>query len=143
MGMFFLKLMPEVKVNVRVIRKQYVTLCNDLVTYLTLKNTKHTKFGIPTHKILGLCSRNNISRTEVRGQSHSGLKTSSNTLQPQDVSTHRIWELCLKKYKRYAPDTIFLELKAEVKAKDTVPPLPPISLNYKSNMGFLPQIIYS
>ena len=32
MGMIFLELMPEVKFNVTVIRKQYATLRNDLET---------------------------------------------------------------------------------------------------------------
>ena len=38
----------------------------------------------------------------------------------QDASTHQIWNSYLKEYKRYAPDTIILKTRSEVKVKVTV-----------------------
>ena len=60
-----------------------------------------------------------ISRTEARGQGHSDSKKVCDTLQPQDVFTHYIWDSYLKLYRRYAPDMIFLELRSEVKVTVT------------------------
>ena len=37
-----------------------------------------------------------ISRTEARGQSHSDSKTVCDTPQPEDVSTHQMWNSYLK-----------------------------------------------
>ena len=37
----------------------------------------------------------------------------------QDVSTHQIWNSYLKEYKRYAPDTIILKTRSEVKVTVT------------------------
>ena len=42
------------------------------------------------------------------------------TLSSQDASTHQIWDSYLKQYKRYAPDTIILKTRSEVKVKVTV-----------------------
>ena len=36
----------------------------------------------------------------------------------QDVSTNQIWNSSLKEYKRYAPDTIILKTRSEVKVSD-------------------------
>ena len=36
-------------------------------------------------------------------------------MEPQNVSTLQIWDFHLKQYSRYAKDTIFLELRPEVK----------------------------
>ena len=37
----------------------------------------------------------------------------------QDASTHQIWNSLLKEYKRYAPDTIILKTRSEVKVTVT------------------------
>ena len=42
------------------------------------------------------------------------------TSSSQDASTHQIWDSYLKLYKRYAPDTIILKTRSEVKVKVTV-----------------------
>ena len=47
------------------------------------------------------------------GQGHSNPETKHQTLQPQDVSTYQIWESYIQV--GYGPDTIFLELRQEVK----------------------------
>ena len=75
----------------------------------------HTKYGIPTSNML----RTQFSRTNARGQGHSDPKTVHNTLQPQGVSTHEIWDSYLKQYRRCAPDTIFLEPRPGVKVTVT------------------------
>ena len=36
----------------------------------------------------------------------------------QDASTHQIWNSYLKEYNRYAPDTIILKTRSEVKVSD-------------------------
>ena len=38
----------------------------------------------------------------------------------QDASTQQIWNSYLKEYKRYAPDTIILKTRSEVKVNGTV-----------------------
>ena len=42
------------------------------------------------------------------------------TSSSQDASTHQIWDSYLKQYKSYAPDTIILKTRSEVKVKITV-----------------------
>ena len=42
------------------------------------------------------------------------------TTPSQDASTHQIWNSYLKNYKRYAPDTIIIKTRSEVKVKFTV-----------------------
>ena len=37
----------------------------------------------------------------------------------QDAFTHQIWDSYLKKYKRYAPDTIIIKTRSEVKVTVT------------------------
>ena len=54
----------------------------------------------------------------------------------QDVSTHQIWNSKLKEYKRYAPDTIILKTRSEVKVTVTqnwhvTPPHPKMHLHTK------------
>ena len=41
------------------------------------------------------------------------------TMPSQDASTHQIWNSYLKEYKRYAPDTIILQTRSEVKVTVT------------------------
>ena len=41
------------------------------------------------------------------------------TLLSQDASTHQIWNSSLKEYKRYAPGTIILKTRSEVKVTVT------------------------
>ena len=43
-----------------------------------------------------------------------------NTSSSQDASTHQIWNSYLKKYKRYAPDTIILKTRSEIKVTVTL-----------------------
>ena len=38
----------------------------------------------------------------------------------RDAFTHHIWNSYLKEYKRYAPDTIILKTRSDVKVKVTV-----------------------
>ena len=42
------------------------------------------------------------------------------TLSSQDASTYQIWDPYLKLYRRYAPDTIILKARSDVKVKATV-----------------------
>ena len=42
-----------------------------------------------------------------------------NTPSSQDASTHQIWDFYLKLYKRYAPDTIIIKTRSEVKGTVT------------------------
>ena len=44
----------------------------------------------------------------------------SDTLPFQEAYTHQIWNAYLKEHKRYAPDTIILKTRSEIKVKVTV-----------------------
>ena len=48
-------------------------------------------------------------------QGHSDLKIVCDTPPSKDANTHQIWNSYLKEYKRYAPDTIILKTRSEVK----------------------------
>ena len=101
--LIILKTRSEVKGTVT--RKWYMTLCHPNMHL-------HTTFGIPISKNIGICIRlNAVSRNYVRGQvqGHSDPIMLCDTSTSQDASTHQIWNLYLKWYKRYAPDTIILK----------------------------------
>ena len=53
------------------------------------------------------------------GQGHSDPKMVSDTSPSQDAYTHQIWNSYLKEYKRYAPNTIILKTRSEVKVTVT------------------------
>ena len=53
------------------------------------------------------------------GQGHSDPKMVSDTPPSQDAYTHQIWNSYLKEYKRYAPNTIILKTRSEVKVTVT------------------------
>ena len=53
------------------------------------------------------------------GQMSSGPKMASDTSPSQDAYTHQIWNSYLKEYKRYAPNTIILKTRSEVKVTVT------------------------
>ena len=57
---------------------------------------------------------------KMAGHGHSDPTIKCDTSQSQDESTHQIWNSYLKEYKRYAPDTINLKTRSEVKFKVTV-----------------------
>ena len=90
---YFVELRSEIKVTET--RKQYMTLRDP-------KCIHTTNLGSLPQIILEICSRHNFSRIEARGQGHSDPKIVCNTLRPQGVSTHQIWDSYLKKYRRYA-----------------------------------------
>ena len=48
------------------------------------------------HNVTNAPQIQDISRTEARGQSHSDSKTVCDTPQPEDVSTHQMWNSYLK-----------------------------------------------
>ena len=52
-------------------------------------------------------------------QGHSDLKMVHDTQISQDASTPKTWNSYLKEYKRYAPDTIILKTRSEVKVTVT------------------------
>ena len=89
----FVELRSEIKVTET--RKQYMTLRDPRCIHTT-------NLGSLPQIILEICSRHDFSRIEARGQGHSDPKIVCNTLGPQGVSTHQIWDSYLKKYRRYA-----------------------------------------
>ena len=58
-----------------------------------------------------------FSRTEAKG--HSDPETKCDPQWHQDVSTHQIWDSYLEYYKRYALNTIILELRSGVQVTVT------------------------
>ena len=50
---------------------------------------------------------------------HSDPKMVYDTPPSQEASTHQIWNSYLKEYKRYAPDTIILKTRSDVKVTVT------------------------
>ena len=98
----------------------------------------HTKFGIPT-------SMNTRDMHHMQcgfkklGQGHSDPSMVCDTSSPQDTSTHQIWDSYL-----YAPDTIFLKTRSEVKVTVTLKWYGPLHHRiHTPNMGFVPQRIYA
>ena len=79
----------------------------------------HTKFEVHTLINMRYAPDMIILKILARGQGHSDLKIECDTSPSQDASTHQIWNSYLKGYKRYAPDTIILETRSEVKVKVT------------------------
>ena len=53
------------------------------------------------------------------GQGHSDPKMVSDTPPSKGAYTHQIWNSYLKEYKRYAPNTIILKTRSEVKVTVT------------------------
>ena len=68
-----------------------------------------SKFGIPTLKQCKIYALEMIFlelRSEDKVKITVTPETVCDTLRPQGVSTHLIWDSCLKLCNRYAPDTI-------------------------------------
>ena len=111
--MQFLETRIEVKFKATVTQLWYGTLCHP-------KMHPHTKFEIPTTNNIRNMLRTDYSKNLVRGQGHSDLKMVCDTLSSHDAFTHQIWNSYLLEYERYAPYTIILKTRSEVKAKVTV-----------------------
>ena len=96
-----------------------VTVSQNSMPHSEITRSIHTpNLGFLPQIIQAICSRHDISRTQARGQGDQ--KTVCDTPQPQGVSfTHQIWDSYLKLYRRYALDTIFLELRLGVKVAVT------------------------
>ena len=66
-----------------------------------------------------ICYRHDYSENKARGQGHSDPKMVHDTQPSQNVFIHQIWNSYLKKYRRYAPDSMpILETRSEVKVTD-------------------------
>ena len=105
--MIILKTRSEVRVTVT--QKWYGTLHHP-------KMHPHTKFGILISNII----RDMLQTQFLKlGQGHSDLKMVCDTLPSQDAFTHQILNYYLKEYKRYAPDTIILKTRSEVRVTVT------------------------
>ena len=64
-------------------------------------------------------SGHDYSKNNVRGQGHSDPKMERDTPPSQDAHICQIWNSYLKECKSYAPDTIILKTRSEVKIKVT------------------------
>ena len=90
--------------------------------YSTLRHPKihsHTKFGTPTSNNVRDMLRSQLFKKRDQGQGQSDPKKVCDTLTPQDASTHKIWNFYLKYCRRYATDTIILEMRSYVKVTVT------------------------
>ena len=73
----------------------------------------HTEFGIPNSKSVGDMLR--TLETMSEGKVNTDPKMALDTLSSQDASTHQILDSYLKYCRRYATDTIILDMRSQVK----------------------------
>ena len=111
-SMQFLETRSGVKFKDTVTQLLYETLCHP-------KMHPHNKSEIPTTNNKRYAPDTIIHKNYVRGQGHSDPKMVCGTPPSKDASTHQIWNSYLKEFKRYAPDTIILETRSEVKVTVT------------------------
>ena len=105
----------------------------------------HIKFGISSSNNIRDMLRTRIFLKLVSVQGQGDLKIVCNIPPFQDASINLIWDSYLKKYKRYAQDTIILKTRSAVKVTVTrkwyVTLHHPKMHAHTPNLGFLPQII--
>ena len=83
----------------------------------TLRHPKmhpQTKFGVPTSNNV-----RDMLPSQVFKKRSQDPKIVNNTLPIRDASTHQIRDSYLKTCRRYAPDTIILEIMSEIKVTVT------------------------
>ena len=78
----------------------------------------HTKFGIPTSKNIRDMLRTKYFLKLGQRSKPQWLEMVCDTPSSQDTFKHQIWNSCLTKIRKYAPDSMqFLENRSEVKFK--------------------------
>ena len=104
--------------------------------------TRKSKKAVTTPQMLDIPKK--MSRTPRPEVKVTVTQKKCPTLSDPKMYTHTKWDSYLKRYKRYAPDTIFLELRPKVKdtmtQKQYLILLKP-KIYPHTKFGFLPQII--
>ena len=111
-SMQFLETRSEFKFKVTVTQLWYRTLRHP-------KMHPHTKFEIPTSNNIRDMLRTKLFEKLGQRSRSQWPENVCDTSPSHDAFTHQIWNSYLKEYKRYAPYTIILKTRSEVKVTVT------------------------